>query len=471
MNPGSEYHLLVQSLIEKTQAYIEQHQLLKPGARVGVAVSGGADSVALLRLLLDLRKALGIVVSVVHYNHKLRGADSEGDEEFVGKLARRYELEPHCEGGDVKGLAASQQKSIETMARELRYEFFWRLLSEGKLDRLATAHTLDDQAETVLMRMVRGAGTRGLAGIYPQLSAPGSRFSEVCIIRPLLGVRRKELEDYLEELRQDWREDKSNRDLRFTRNRLRHGILPRLERGMNPMVREALAEAAEIARSEENYWQDEVAKVLPQVWDGKQLNSLLSVPLALQRRLVRAAAEQLGLGLEFKHVEEILAVASGKEPKAMLPECWTVTHNKHVLCFVSPNAGGGGAIDYQYSLSVPGRVEVPEAGARFEAALVRSSEKAEYNRGNSLDAAWLSKPLHVRNWRAGDRFWPAHTKSPRKIKELLQERHVTGTERQPWPVVVSGDQVVWLRGFPVPVDLQPKEDAAEGVLIQEFPLS
>jgi tRNA(Ile)-lysidine synthase len=471
VNPGSEYHLLVQSLIEKTQAYIEQHQLLKPGARVGVAVSGGADSVALLRLLLDLRKTLGIVVSLVHYNHKLRGADSEGDEEFVGKLARRYELEPHCEGGDVKGLAASQRKSIETMARELRYEFFWRLLSEGKLDRLATAHTLDDQAETVLMRMVRGAGTRGLAGIYPRLSAPGSRFSEVCIIRPLLGVRRKELEDYLEELRQDWREDKSNRDLRFARNRLRHGILPRLERGMNPMVREALAEAAEIARSEENYWQDEVAKVLPQVWDGKQLNSLLSVPLALQRRLVRAAAEQLGLALEFKHVEEILAVASGKEPKAMLPECWTVTHNKQVLCFVSPNAGSEGAIHYQYSLSVPGRVEVPEAGARFEAALVRGSEKAEYNRGNSLDTAWLTKPLHVRNWRAGDRFWPAHTKSPKKIKELLQERHVSGAERQRWPVVVSGDQVVWLRGFPVPVDLQPKEHTAEALLIQEFPLS
>jgi tRNA(Ile)-lysidine synthase len=471
VNLGSEYHLPVQSLFEKTQAYIEQHQLLKPGARVGVAVSGGADSVALLRLLLDLRKALGIVVSVVHFNHKLRGADSEGDEEFVGELAQRFALEPHCASGDVKGLAASQQKSIETMARDLRYEFFRRLLSEGKLDRLATAHTLDDQAETVLMRMVRGAGTRGLAGIYPKLSAPGSRLSEACIIRPLLGVRRKELENYLAELRQDWREDKSNRDLRFARNRVRHGILPRLERGMNPMVHEALAEAAEIARSEENYWQDEVAKVLPQLWDGKQLNSLLSVPLALQRRLVRAAAEQLGLGLEFKHVEEILAVASGKEPKAMLPERWTVTHNKQVLCFVSPNAGGGGAIDYQYSLSVPGRVEVPEAGARFEAALVRSSEKAEYNRGNSLDAAWLSKPLHVRNWRAGDRFWPAHTKSPRKIKELLQERHVTGAERQRWPVVVSGDQVVWLRGFPVPVDLQPKEDAAEGVLIQEFPLS
>src|SRR5262249_46252958 len=152
--------------------------------------------------------------------------------------------------------------------------------------------TLDDQAETVLMRMVRGAGTRGLAGIYPKLSVSGSQFSEACIIRPLLGVRRKELESYLAELPQDWREEKSNRDLRCTRNRVRHGILPRLERSMNPMVREALAEAAEIARSEEDYWQSEITKILPQVWDGTQLKSMLSFSLAVQRRVVRAAVEQ-----------------------------------------------------------------------------------------------------------------------------------------------------------------------------------
>ena len=147
------------------------------------------------------------------------------------------------------------------------------------MNRIATGHTLDDQAETVLLRIVRGAGTRGLAGIYPQLSysppeviktqlsVPGSQFS---VIRPLLATRRKLLEAYLRELGQDWREDSSNRDLRHARNRVRHGILPRLERTLNPAVRETLAETADVARAEEDYWQTEVARVLPGVWQAER---------------------------------------------------------------------------------------------------------------------------------------------------------------------------------------------------------
>jgi tRNA(Ile)-lysidine synthase len=467
----SAYHLRVQDFPSKVRAYIEQHQLLKAGKRVGVAVSGGADSVALLRSCLDLRKELGVVVSVVHFNHKLRGVDSDGDEKFVAELAQRYELELHCESGDVATLAAAQHKSIEAAAREVRYAFFRRLLTAGKLDRLATAHTLDDQAETLLMRMVRGAGTRGLAGIYPQLPVPGSRFSEVGIIRPLLGIQRKELESYLAQIRQDWREDKSNRDLRYARNRVRHGILPRLERSLNPAVREALAGAAEIARAEEAYWQTQVAGILPQAWDSNKLNLsvLTSLSLAVQRRLVRAVGERLGLRLEFKHIEAVLAVAFAKEKTVVLPEGWTASRNKHELYFTAAKTIEAAA-DYQHLLPIPGCIEVPEAGVRFEAVMIQRGEKAEYNRRNSLDLAGLMKPLLVRNWRAGDRFWPAHTKSPKKIKELLQERHVSGTDRQRWPVVVSGEQIVWLRGFPVPTDLQPREGAAEAVLIQEFPL-
>ena len=199
-------------------------------------MSGGADSVALLRLLLELRKELGLVLSVVHFNHKLRGADADADENFVAELAKNFHLEFYCESGDVAGLASAKGAGIEAAARDMRYRFFRKLLSDGTLDRVATAHTLDDQAETVLLRIARGAGTRGLAGIYPQLSVPGSQFSEASIIRPLLGVRRKALESYLHEIGQGWREDKSNRDLRFARNRVRHGVLPRLERALNPSV-------------------------------------------------------------------------------------------------------------------------------------------------------------------------------------------------------------------------------------------
>jgi tRNA(Ile)-lysidine synthase len=473
----------VQTLAQKVLAYIRRHELLRPGDRVGVAVSGGADSVGLLRLLLELRQELGIVLSVVHFNHKLRGAESDAEEQFVAELARRHKLGLRRDRGDVAASAAEKHLSIEAAARKMRYEYFVRLLRDGELNRVATAHTLDDQAETVLMRVVRGAGTRGLAGIYPQLSVASSQFSEeqiptqlsvassqFTIIRPLLGIRRKELEAYLVEAGQEWREDSSNRDLRHARNRVRHGILPRLERNLNPAVREALAETAEIARAEEEYWEIEVARVLPQVWRGGALDLaiLAKLPLSLQRRVIRAAAESLDLRLEFRHVEGILEmVGAGSAKSAALPDDWMVSRSKAELRFerAKPEAVKS---DYEYCLPVPGLVEVPEVGTRFEAALVPGSSEAGYNPEHLLDRSSLAKQLTVRNWRAGDRFWPAHSKSPKKIKELLQERQVSGLEKKLWPVVASGAEVVWVRGFPAPARLQPRGGIREAVLVREI---
>lgn len=454
------YHVLVPSLVQSVATYIRKHSLLKAGDRVGVAVSGGADSVALLRLLLELRKELGTVLSVVHLNHQLRGADSDADEQFVAELARRHKLELRCESADVAAYAAEKRLSLEAAAREVRYEFFRRLLRDDRVNRIATAHTLDDQAETVLLRMIRGAGTRGLAGIYPQLSVAGSQFS---VIRPLLGTRRKDLEVYLRELGQDWREDKSNRDLRHARNRVRHGILPRLERNLNPSVRENLAEAAEIARAEEEYWDCEVARV----WSETRTISfeiIQQFPLALQRRMIRTAAEAHGVRPEFRHVEEILALEPGQS--TMLPKGWIASRTKHELRFdPSPAHKPAG---YEYRLAVPGTIEVPELGSCFEAVLV--SAKAGYNREHLLNPALLRGEVQVRNWRPGDRFWPSHTKAAKKIKELLQERHLTGCERSLWPVVVSGGEIVWLRGFATPEGLKT-EPGSQAIVIREVAMT
>ena len=432
-------------------------------------MSAGADSVALLRLLLELRKELGIVLSVIHFNHKLRGAEAESDEQFVANLAHQNKLELRRESGDVEGYAAQKHLSLEAAGREMRYEYFSRLL-EKWLDRVATAHTLDDQAETVLLKMVRGAGTRGMAGIYAQLSVNGFQFSEKTIVRPLLGTRRKELEAYLRELEQGWREDSSNRDLRHSRNRVRHGIMPRLERHLNPAVRETLSEVAEIARAEEEYWQQQVALVLPQAWNegALQLSVLYDFPLALQRRVVRAACESLGLKLEFQHVDDILHVAGDAElgKSGMLPGRWTVSRTATELRFARADSDKASP-DYEYSLRVPGRIKVPETGTWFEAALV--SPHGGYNLDHLLDSAMLGKELRVRNWRAGDRFWPAHTKSPKKIKLLLQELHITGSERKLWPVIVRGADVVWVRGFPVPAHLCVREGVEDALAIKERP--
>jgi tRNA(Ile)-lysidine synthase len=480
-------HKLAQSVV----AYIRKHDLLRPGDRVGIAVSGGADSVALLRLVLELRDDLGIVLSVVHLNHKLRGMDSDADEQFVRGLAGTYELEIIAESRDVKTFASERKLSVEAAAREARYEFFRSLLL-SQVNRVATAHTLDDQAETVLLKLIRGAGTRGLAGIYPkkaiskdaishQPSAVSRQPSAVSkgnpdpdltpdakdstIIRPLLASRRSEVRAYLAEIGQTWREDASNQDLRHTRNRIRQEILPLLERQVNPAVCETLAESAEIARAEEAYWVKEVDRFLPEVWSAGECGGTLklspqSLPLALRRRLLRAAAESLGIALEFRHVEEI--IGDSGEGSSVLPGPWAISRHGEDITFRQSSQSFSG---YQYELRVPGKVSVAEAGIVVETSVPDGSDQSHKD-DDLVGSRFAQHKWIVRNWRPGERFWPAHTKEPKKIKELLQDRHITGVEKQRWPVIACGDEIIWLSGFGVRRDFRAK--GGQGVLIREI---
>ncbi|HET9407976.1 MAG TPA: tRNA lysidine(34) synthetase TilS [Candidatus Sulfotelmatobacter sp.] len=590
------YHGAVHPVAERLLTHLRRQEFLKAGDRVGVAVSGGVDSVALLRLLLELRHTLGIVLSVVHFNHKLRGTESDADQEFVAALAREHDVELFLDSGDVAGYAAREHLSIETAARELRYAYFRRLLGaapglkphskeaplrgpEGPLfhgaghgaakavplpslslnpvqgqdfptaklrsagqpgaavptrelpgqvptmvrthpTKIATGHTLDDQAETVLMRLIRGTGLRGLAGIHPRI-AVGDHDGEFCgeIIRPLLATRRSELETYLSDLKQSWREDSSNAEHKFTRNRVRRQILPLLEQ-FNPSIAENLSELAEIARGEEDYWENEAAgwqgsavqwtepdwareareRAAPAQMgtnaqsdellnDSRELHSrmasaprrvmnasisrawLRSEPLAVQRRVIKSVGDQAGIALEFKHVEEILRFvaeegANGKE--LSLPAGWKLVCEPESLLFVTPDLRGpqGDAADFEYALALPGKTQVPEANMLIETRrLGAGADASAYNPDELLDADALQVPLRVRNWRPGDRFWPAHTKAPKKIKELLQERHLPLPERKLWPVVVSEDEIVWLRGFAVPEKWRAKLGRAAVVIV------
>jgi tRNA(Ile)-lysidine synthase len=577
----------VNSLAKRVLARIRRDELLSAGDRAGVAVSGGSDSVALLWLLLELRSELGIVLSVVHFNHKLRGAESDADERFVASLAREHDLEFYCDGDDVAGHAREGGVSLETAARELRYGFFRYLIREhgpgdpqglkpaseaglngtaeaaslhepsslrstsgphspsalrsasggsqhpvtahldkaavARPDNIVTGHTLDDQAETVLMRMIRGAGLRGLGGIHPRIAVEDDD-GDACgeIVRPLLAVRRCELQAYLKEIGQSWREDATNDDDKFTRNRVRKLVLPLLEKEFNPAVAENLAELSVIARGEEDYWENEIAG-----WMGtgvhwtepewvKRLSSseqlvqiapthataadspdmrlkakiesaswlvmnasvdrvwFLGEPAAVQRRLVKAIGEHAGIPLEFKHAEEVLRFAAeeaGPGKELALPLGWKVERHPDELVFVTPDLRDPQPPrDYEYVVTVPGEVQVDEAGSTIEIRRVPSGMEAGYNPEHLLDAELLPGPLTVRNWRAGDRFWPRHTKSPKKVKELLQERHVEQSKRKLWPVVVSGDEIVWMRGFPPPARFAARL-GREAILIVESPFA
>lgn len=472
----------MRKLAQSVLHYIRENGLFCPGDRVGVAVSGGADSVALLHLMLDLRDELGIVLSVLHLNHKLRGAESEEDEQFARELTQKHGLDFDAESRDVRAYAAANKLGLEAAARKFRYDFFAEIL-RSRTDRVATAHTLDDQAETVLLKLSRGAGTRGLAGIYPELTISHqpsgksgldeahSSVKHRFIVRPLLGTRKSQLREYLAEIGQGWREDATNQDLRHTRNRIRHEVLPKLEWELNPSFSEVLAEAAEISRAEENYWTAEVSRLLPQVWQHNEQDACLnwvalaSFPLALRRRLVRAAANSLGLSLEFCHVEQILDLHKQSD-RAMLPARWSVTRHHNQLLF---RAFRTAAADYEYQLPVPGRVLVRGAGIEVEALEVSASGGPGGQKSPVLLDRRFKHGLVIRNWRAGERFWPAHSKAPQKIKELLQDRHITGEEKTRWPVIASGREVIWVRGFGVRRDFHAKEFV--GILIRDSPLA
>jgi len=236
--------------------------LLKPGLRLAVGLSGGADSVALTRALHERSKELGLVLSVAHLHHGLRGAEADGDREFTRALAADMGLVFHEARVDVAAEAVKSGETVEEAARRLRYGWFRQLMAAGEVEAVATAHTRDDQAETVLAKFLRGAWTEGLSGIHPLVE-----FAEGRILRPLLATTRAEVEAYLNALGQGWREDSSNRHLTFTRNRIRHELLPLLE-SWNPQLREHLAQMAELARDEEAWWKAELARLAQEAGFG-----------------------------------------------------------------------------------------------------------------------------------------------------------------------------------------------------------
>ncbi|MEO6119380.1 MAG: tRNA lysidine(34) synthetase TilS [Terriglobales bacterium] len=452
-----------------------QQELLKrrvqPGDRVGVAVSGGADSVALLRALDEARRELALVLTVLHFHHGIRGAEADRDEAFVAELAERLGLKCVIGRGDVPAHAKRSRQSLETAARELRYQFFGSVLGSGAVNTIVTAHTMDDQAETVLMRTLRGAGTRGLSGIHPERD--GGRF-----LRPLLSFRRRELEEYLRALGQAWREDESNLERKHLRNQVRHDLLPLLVKDFNPNIVEVLARSAEVAQAEEAYWTHEMAKLLPLVLlpgqptrgggrrttpdtHGLALNleTFKHHPLAVQRWLLVAALRAQCIEADAEHIERLLALARGEAKAVELPGGWKASRSFRELR-IEQAAVSNAESGYLHPLSVPGEATVEEIKLWVQARLEPIASGDEYNSAQvsgELLLATGENTLAVRNWQAGDRFWPQHSKSEKKVKDILQQLKVPARERALWPVIAAGNDLIWVRGArqrPVRIQMQ-----------------
>lgn len=473
-------------LVRSSSMLAVDTSLLKAGMRIAVGLSGGADSVALLCALQERSGELGIVLHAAHLHHGLRGAEADADLEFCRELAAKLGIPFHENRVDTAGEAKRAPKSvaagdpagsasadsIEGTARRLRYAWFRQLLREVPLDAIATAHSLDDQAETVLAKFLRGAWTEGFSGIHRILDFPDGR-----ILRPFLRTTRAEIEGWLHVRGQRWREDSTNRHLTFTRNRIRHELLPELE-SWNPQLRERLVQMAELARDEESWWQTEMERLAAQIMvrgrpvrgggrattdaEGIALDlaRLAAEPVAVQRRLLRYAAGQLGSAPDFVATEALRSLAlTGKGGQKLELAGGLRAERLHreirLTCGPPTSGAEAGYEPEQYECVIPGELCAPAFSCRVRVELTGFLQSSGPEQEQPLKAV-------LRPWKPGDRVRLRYSSGPRKIKEVLERMKVTGAERVRWPVLEVGGRVLWMRG----VELEP--DPAIRISVEHF---
>jgi tRNA(Ile)-lysidine synthase len=464
-------------LLDQVARTISRYRMLEAGQKIGIAVSGGADSVSLLHVLRQLAPRWNLRFCVLHLNHKLRGEESDADASFVRDLAAEFGFEFTL--GEVDLAAASG--NLEEAAREARLAFFREQMRVGAADRVACGHTRSDQAETVLFRFLRGAGTAGLAGIRP--------VTRTGLIRPLIGVTRDEVEQYLRERGLPWREDATNRNLEFARNRIRHQLLPSLVREWNPAMVQALAHTADWAMVEEAYWEGELDRLVARFEAAGHLSiqngfvllhtgCLRELALAAARRLVRYAMEMVKgdlAAVEFAHVNAVLRLADSSEGHGRIqPPGLDIMRSFDWLRFAKPSAVTGlETRNYTFPVVFPAVFPIP--GENFAISLELFEKPADQNKNEFVynggmvwvDQERLSGALTLRNWRPGDKYQPLGSGGEQKIKSLFQESRVPLWERRHWPVLTDGNSVVWARRFGAAVGVVAGSESRRLLKIEE----
>jgi tRNA(Ile)-lysidine synthase len=428
------------------------------------ALSGGADSVALVHILGELDAAGDIVLAgVAHFNHSLRAAADE-DEAFCRDLATQLRLPFEAGRGDVRAIAAAERRSLEDAARRARYAFLDTAAERLGADAIAVGHTRDDQAETFLLRLLRGAGPRGLAGIRPKSGR---------VIRPLIDISRGELRDYVDEHQLVFREDESNADETIARNRIRHQLLPWL-RQFSPGALEVLAREAAIAREDEDFLGRAAIDLLP----GIVLTSTLGITLqadalralhpALASRVVREALERAAPRRFFgrDHILAVLALVEDQDSAVSVPGLEVRREGDRIRLERARAHERPFENSFRVPLSIPGEVSLPGWTVSAYMALLTAGP-LEFSSGSvAVTANRLKLPLAVRSRRPGDKFRPLGMAGHgRKLQDFLVDRKVARKERDTLPIVVdSDDRIVWVVGQSVAEDFRVTA-ASQGVIL------
>jgi tRNA(Ile)-lysidine synthase len=474
------------SLLDRVRRTIRIHDLARPETRVVVALSGGSDSVALAHIVRELDAAGALkAAGAAHFNHQLR-ASADRDERLCADIARAFGWRFVADRADVAAIARREKRSVEDAARTARHAFLERARLELGADVVALGHTRDDQAETFLLRLLRGAGSRGLAAMHPRNGA---------VVRPLLDCRRAELRAYLAARSAEYVDDESNADVGIPRNRVRAELIPLLQDRFNPSIVDVLADQAELARGEWSWMEDAANQIaarassrspapgeLVEPVEKAELDraALLAAPLALRRlvlwRAMTAAAG--GRPVAFDHVQDALELLESETAGAGIdaPGHRLDLGGSRIVLSSSPagavgrsTAAKAGANFFRYPLSIPGEVRLAEAGCLVSAESGPAGLEPPAGRNPAVAIVRSDVcrgPLAVRNRRPGDRFHPVGLGGrQKKLQDFFVDKKVARATRDAVPLVVDeSDRIVWVAGYGIDAEFRVT-DSTQAVLI------
>lgn len=432
-------------MLKKVQETIDRYQMLKQGERVIVGVSGGPDSLTLLHILLNLKEKYSLELFVVHLNHQLRGQEAEQDACFVKAIASKWNLPVIIESRDILAYAQAKKLSIETAAREVRHNLYEQIAGNVGASKIALGHNADDQAETILMRILRGTGEEGLAGIAPVRAK---------IIRPLLEVNRREIENYclLNEL--EFRIDSSNLETIYERNKIRLQLLPLLEKEYNKSIKKSLLRLGRLSRDDCDYWNKETVSFLAEHVLMKQKNQIIInwLPLvelhsAFQRRVLRQAIKYVQgnlFNVSFEQLEDARRFfLTAEQGKKILPSGLLLEKSYNQLLIQKEETK-----EFCYSLLIPGVTKIPEADLSIRSAWVKEIPLLQPTSSWQVYLLYDPKqgPLEVRTRRAGDRFSPQGGLGEKKLKDFFINQKTPRFLREKIPLLAQNNQILWIIG-------------------------
>jgi len=464
------------TLEQRVINFIQQHNLFSTGDKLVVAVSGGADSVCLFHILARQREELGVELHVAHLNHQLRGAESDSDARYVSDLSHKLGIPTTIESRDVATCRDQKAGSLEETAREVRYSFLAEVAARIGTSKVTVGHTRDDHIETIMLHLLRGAGTAGLCGLqYRSVLPYGKSGVQLEVLRPLLYVKRQETLDYCQRYRLAPRSDTSNESLSYLRNRVRLELLPVLK-SYNPGIDEALIRLADIAGDDISFIEEQTSLLWKELVREEDeaiyldINKTFALPHAIQRQVFRRAIKQLRGNLkdvEANHIEAMMDFISKPAGKKLcLPDGLMLSTEYDRLILASPKASTCPLprIKGISHINIPGKTGLP--GWQIRADMVQEMVGDDNGLAASFDLAKVGKELMVRRRRPGDRFQPLGMSQTKKLQDFMVDSRIPVSWRDRVPLICSPEQILWVVGWRIDDRVKVTEHTKDILLIK-----